>query len=103
MQHELYHIYFNATPNSSSSQFGMAVVETISAGILLPSTGMDVATNYKRLSGLTRQAFCLSDHRAVSGLVAWGRYFSRHSAKAPLFAALSFDREEMRLVSLRDG
>jgi len=58
MQHELHHICFNATPNTSSSQFGMAVVETVCAGILLPSTGPDVTTKYKRLSGLTRQAFC---------------------------------------------
>lgn len=60
MQHELYHICVNATSNTSSSQFGMAVVATVSAGILLPSTGLDVATKYKRLSGLTRQAFCFS-------------------------------------------
>lgn len=62
MQHELHHICFNATPDTSSSQFGMAVVETICAGILLPSTGPDVTTKYKRLSGLTRQAFCFSGH-----------------------------------------
>ncbi|MBC7280135.1 hypothetical protein [Hoeflea sp.] len=66
MQHELYHICVNATSNtSSSSQFGMAVVETIRAGILLPSTGPDVATKYKRLSGLTRQAFCFSGFTAT--------------------------------------
>tara|TARA_R110002020_G_scaffold136630_23_gene304889 strand:- start:28950 stop:29156 length:207 start_codon:yes stop_codon:yes gene_type:complete len=60
MQHELHHICFNATPNSSSSQFGMAVVVMLCTGILLPSTGPDVATKYKRLSGPARQAFCFS-------------------------------------------
>jgi len=46
MQHELHHICVNATSNSSSSLFGMAVVEIIRTGILLPSTGLGVATNY---------------------------------------------------------
>ncbi|MDP2119924.1 MAG: hypothetical protein Q8K28_08480 [Hoeflea sp.] len=60
MQHQLYHISFNATSNTSSSQFGMAVVGTLCTGILLPSTGLEVTTKYKRLSGLTRQALCFS-------------------------------------------
>jgi len=62
MQHKLFHISINATPNSSSSQFGMAVVGATKAGILLPSTGPNVTTKYKRLSGFAWQAFCYSAH-----------------------------------------
>jgi hypothetical protein len=39
LQHLLPHIEINATPNISSSQFGLAVVTAICTGILLPSTG----------------------------------------------------------------
>jgi len=66
MQHKLLHILINATPNSSSSQFGMAIVEAIRAGILLPSTGSNVTTKYKRLPGSARQAFCFSNDAIAS-------------------------------------
>jgi hypothetical protein len=70
MQHKLFHISINAKPNSSSSQFGMAVVGATKAGILLPSTGPNVTTKYKRLSGFAWQAFCFSAD-AIRISAAW--------------------------------